>query len=276
MSDRKNKALQKLKELIILRGFSPKTAKSYIYHSDKFLTYLDTSSLSCDELTVKEYFLKLHEKNYDVSTIRLIRASLDFFIRNVLEKDFAIANIPLPKKKKTLPKVLSKEEIKLMIDSIKNLKHKLIIKLLYSSGLRLQELINLKKSDIDPSRNIIAVRQGKGKKDRITILSEKLEKDLMSYFCNNKFHTDYVFEGRGGKYSKKSVQKVIGNASKSLDKKVTPHMLRHSFATHLLESGVDIRYIQKLLGHSNLETTQIYTHVATNNLTKIKSPLDNL
>lgn len=276
MSERKDKALQSLKELTVLRGLSPKTAKSYIYNSDKFLSYLDISSLSCDELTVKEYFLKLYEKNYDVSTIRQIKASLDFLIGNVLKKDFAIVNIPLPKKKKMLPKVLSKEEVKKMIDFTKNSKHKLVIKLLYSSGLRLQELINLKRSDINPLRKIIIVRQGKGKKDRITLLSEKLEKDLMSYFCNNKFHTEYVFEGRSGKYSKKSVQKIIENASKIIGKKVTPHMLRHSFATHLLESGTDIRYIQKLLGHSNLETTQIYTHIATNNLINIKSPLDSL
>ena len=277
MSQRKDNALQKLKQKLVFKGFSSETVKSYSYISEKFLDYLDKSSQSCDEESVKKYFQKLHDKNYDLSTIRLVKASLDFLIKNVLEKDFAIENIPYPKKKKTLPKVLSKNEIKLIFDETKNSKHKLILQMLYSSGIRLNELINLKKEDIDPNRKIILVSQGKGKKDRITILSDKLSKDLFDYICKTEFKTKYLFESsRGKKYAQKTIQKILEKSSKKLNKKVTPHMLRHSFATHLLESGTDIRYIQKLLGHSNLETTSIYTKVANTDLLKIKSPLDNL
>jgi len=138
-------------------------------------------------------------------------------------------------------------------------------------------LLNLKREDIHPDRKVIIVQQGKGKKDRITLLSEGLAKELFSYICRADFKTKLLFESnRGGKYSQKSIQKVLESASKQLGKKVTPHMLRHSFATHLLEQGTDIRYIQMLLGHSNLKTTQIYTHVANQELENIKSPLDNL
>lgn len=277
MTHRKEEALQKLKQKLVFRGFSSKTINSYMYNADKFLDYLDKSSQSCDENTVKEYFQKLHDKNYDLSTIRLIKASLDFLIKNVLEKNFAIEEIPYPKKKKNLPKVLSKEEINLIFDETKNEKHKLILQMLYSSGVRLNELINLKREHIDPNRKTILVSQGKGKKDRITILSERLSKNLFDYICKTEFKTKYLFEsGRGKKYAQKTIQKILEKSSKKLNKKVTPHMLRHSFATHLLENGTDIRYIQKLLGHSNLETTQIYTKVANTELLKIKSPLDNL
>jgi len=277
MGQRKEETLQKLKQKLVFKGFSQKTIKSYLYNSEKFLDYLDKSSQRCDEESVKEYFQKLHDKDYDLSTIRLIKASLDFLIKNIFNKSFAIENIPYPKKKKTLPKVLSKEEIKTIFNETSNLKHKLILKMLYSSGIRLNELINLKREDIDPVRKTILVSQGKGKKDRITLLSEKLSKELFDFICKNEFKTKYLFESnRDKKYSPKSIQKILEKSSKKINKKITPHMLRHSFATHLLENGTDIRHIQKLLGHSNLETTQIYTKVANTDLLKIKSPLDSL
>jgi integrase/recombinase XerD len=268
----KGEILLKLKESIILRGYSRQTLKSYYYNCGKFLDWIRISSLNIDENAVREYFLFLLNKNYDSSTVRQIRAGIDFMFKIVLGKEINKINVPLPKKKKELPKVLSKFEIKYLIEKTKNEKHKLVIKMLYSSGLRLSELINLKKEDIESQRNVIKVRQGKGKKDRITLLSDKLSKELFDFVCKTNFKTKYLFEGRKGKYSKKSVQKILENASKGLNKNVTPHMIRHSFATHLLESGTDIRYIQKLLGHSNLETTQIYTKVANTELLKIKSP----
>ncbi len=272
----KEEILQKLKESIILRRYSKQTLKSYFYNCDKFLNWIGQSSLNINEMAVREYFLFLLSKDYDSSTIRQIRASIDFMFKIVFGKELDKIYVPLPKKKKELPKVLSKFEIKYLIDKTKNEKHNLVIKLLYSSGLRLSELINLKREDIESQRGVVKVRQGKGKKDRITLLSEKLSKELFDFVCKTNFKTKYLFEGRKGKYSKKSVQKILENASKGLNKRVTPHMLRHSFATHLLEAGTDIRYIQKLLDHSNLETTQIYTKVANTELLKIKSPLDEL
>jgi len=191
-----------------------------------------------------------------------------------LNKPFTTQEVPIKKKEKKLPKVLSKKEIKALIDNTSNIKHRLIIKLLYSSGLRLQELINLKRKDLDFDRNLIHIVKGKGNKDRITILSNSIKTDLLRYFSKSEFNTPYVLEGRHGRYSKKSVQNVLNRAGKRIGVKVHPHMLRHSFATHLLEAGTDIRHIQKLLGHTDLKTTQIYTKVSVKHLARIKSPLD--
>jgi len=269
----KEEYLQKLKERCLLRGFSNQTIKSYMYHVEKFLDFLDKSRLNMSNESVRLYLLS---KDLSVNSSRLQYASISFFFKEILNKPFSFEEVPIKKKEKQLPKVISKEKIKEMINLTGNLKHKLIIKLLYSSGLRLQELINLKRKDIDFEGNILNVKKGKGNKDRITLISEALKLDLLKYYSNNTFKTEYIFEGRNGKYTKKAVQKVLDEAGKRIEIKVTPHMLRHSFATHLLESGTDIRYIQKLLGHSDLKTTEIYTHVSTNDLSKIKSPLDNL
>jgi integrase/recombinase XerD len=254
-----------------LKGFSTQTISTYCFWVNKYLEFIAKNSLNTDNESVRCYLLSM---NSSTNTNRLAHASISFFFKYILKKSFTTLEVPSKKKPKQLPKVLSKKEILQMIDSTENFKHKLVIQLLYSSGLRLNELINLKRSDIDIQRNLINVRQGKGKKDRITLLSNKLKIDLLTYYSNYSIASNYIFTGRDGKYTKKSVQKILGNAGKLIKKRVTPHMLRHSFATHLLEQGIDIRYIQKLLGHSNLETTQIYLYVSNKELTKIKSPLD--
>lgn len=202
--------------------------------------------------------------------------AIRFFFLEVLDSPIKLKDIPLMKKEKTLPKTISKEKIKIIINNCDNIKHRLVIKFLYSSGLRLSELINLKRKDIDFDNNLIFIRLGKGSKDRVTLLSPNLKDDLLKYYSFSEFKTEYIFEGRKGKYSKKSVQKILERLGKKIGTKIHPHMLRHSFATHLLEQGTDIRYIQKLLGHSSSSTTEIYTHVANKDLKNIKSPLDNL
>ncbi len=265
--------LQKLEERCILHGFSRQTIKSYAYNVRKFLDFIDKSRLNPSNDSVRRYLLI---QDVGINTSRLQYASISFFFREVLKKPFSFEQVPIKKKEKQLPKVISKEKIKQMIESTENLKHKLIIKLFYSSGLRLQELINLKRKEIDFDRGILNVIKGKGNKDRITLISENLKLDLLKYYSNEIFKTEYIFEGRNGKYTKKAVQKVLEQTGKKAGIKITPHMLRHSFATHLLESGTDIRHIQKLLGHSDLKTTEIYTHVSNKDLSKIKSPLDNL
>jgi len=272
-TESKEELLQKLKNRCILRGFSDQTIKSYSYNVSRFLDFIEKSRLNLSQDSVKSYLLI---QNVGVNSSRLQYASISFFFREILGKPFTLEEVPIKKKEKQLPKVISKEKIKQLIDSTENLKHRLIIKLLYSSGLRLQELIDLKRKDIDFERNILNVKKGKGKKDRITLISETLKLDLLKYYSNNIFSTEYIFEGRNGKYTKKSVQKVLDEAGKKVGLKIHPHMLRHSFATHLLEQGTDIRHIQKLLGHSDLKTTEIYTHVSTKDLSNIKSPLDNL
>ena len=184
--------------------------------------------------------------------------------------------IERPRKKERLPEVLSKEEIITIIEHTNNLKHRCIISLLYSAGLRRGELLRLKLTDVDSKRMLIRVENGKGGKDRYTLLSKTLLQDLRKYYQVWK-PTEYLFEGAGGgPYSGRSVGQLLTKAAKKagINRKVTPHMLRHSFATHLLEQGTDLRYIQSLLGHSSSKTTEIYTHVAVNRFKSIKNLLD--
>ena len=270
-ADLKLKYLSDLRDVCVLKGFSSQTIKAYSFCVSRFLDFVDKGSFNLDILGVKSYLLSL---DLSLNSCRLHHASVSFFFREVLRKPFSLEEVPIKKKPKSLPKVLSKEQIKLLVDATDNVKHRLLIKMLYSSGLRLQELIDLRREHIDFDRNIIMVVRGKGFKDRITVLSDNIKLDLLKYYSKYEFKTRYVFEGRSGKYTKKSVQKVLDELGKKVNVKVHPHMLRHSFATHLLESGVDIRFIQKLLGHSDVSTTEIYTKVSSRDLSKIKSPLD--
>jgi len=179
------------------------------------------------------------------------------------------------KRNKKLPIVLSREEIKNIIDVIRNPKHKLIISLAYGAGLRISEVVNLKVKDINLEELTIHLKNAKGKKDRITIFPEKIKNDLQSLIAGKNMD-DYLFESeRSGKLTERTAQKVFENALKKSDikKDATFHSLRHSFATHLLENGVDVRYVQELLGHQNIRTTQIYTQVTNPKLKNIKSPL---
>jgi site-specific recombinase XerD len=263
--------LGKLRDECVLRGYSSQTLKAYNHHVGDFFSFIDKSRLNLNNKGVRLYLLS---QDLSVNSMRLKYAALSFFFREVLKRPFTPGEVPIQKKEKKLPKVLSKEQITKLIDLADNIKHRLVIKLLYSSGLRLDELINLKRGDIDFDRNLIHVKKGKGKKDRVTLLSDTLKLDLLKYYSKSSFDTEYILEGRNGKYTKKSVQKVLKNLGKKMGINVHPHMLRHSFATHLLDSGVDVRYIQKLLGHSDLKTTEIYTHVSNRDISNIKSPLD--
>lgn len=271
-----NRLKKEFENMMRLKGFAKSTQKNYLFHVEKYFTFLSKTSLKPMVSSGKEYLLYLVNKKYDYSSVRIGYSALIFLYRYVMKFKVSEFDLPLCKKKKVLPKVLSKEEIRKLIDNISNEKHKLIFCLLYSSGLRLSELVNLRRDDILTDRNLILIRGGKGNKDRYTLLSDKIKLIIFDYLCRNNFKTNYLIEGRKGKYSKKSVQLVVEKAGKTFYKKVTPHMLRHSFATHLLEDGIDIRYIQKLLGHSKLETTQIYTYVSKNKLADIRNPFDSI
>jgi len=251
--------LIKTSEKIKLLGFSPRTNKSYLYNISKFMKWYNKPLKYTQKEDIEKYILFLINKNLEENTVRISIASLNFIFKHILNKNIVnVEKIPRPKRKKLLPKVSNKEEIEFIIDNIKNTKHKLIIITIYSAGLRLSEIINLKREDINSTKNTIRIKQSKGKKDRITILSKKLKEKLFEYICKTNFKTKYIFESRRGtKYSKSSIQRILSKAAKPLNKHVTPHMLRHSFATHLLEQGTDIRLIQKLLGHSKIETTTI-------------------
>jgi integrase/recombinase XerD len=267
------KLLEELVKLCKLRGYSSKTIKSYTYHVKQYYKFLAKTGLNPGNESVKSYLLSL---NLSTNSVRLTHCAINFFFRTILKMPFTRDDVPIKKREKLLPKLLSRHQIKKVLSSTDNLKHKLVIKMLYCTGLRLQELVDLKRKDIDFEKNLVFVRMGKGKRQRYTIVSESLKMDLLKYYSNETFSTDYLFEGRKGKYSKKSVQMVLKNIEKKVGFVVHPHMLRHSFATHLLEQGVDLRLIQKMLGHSDLSSTEIYTHVSCAMLMNVKNPLDAL
>ncbi|RLC34951.1 hypothetical protein DRH14_01885, partial [Candidatus Shapirobacteria bacterium] len=223
---------------------------------------------------IKKFLIKKQNSGKSSQTVNLYLNAVKFFYREIIKSPEAIS-LKFPRHSLKLPIVLTRSEVKIITKQISNPKHKLMILLAYSSGLRVSEIINLKRGDIDLEENTIHLKNTKGKKDRITILSEKLKASLMTLILNKKTK-DYVFESeRGGKLTTSTPQKVFRKALKkvSIKKSATFHSLRHSFATHLLENGTDIRYVQKLLGHKNIRTTQIYTHVTNPKLMNIKSPL---
>ncbi len=204
--------------------------------------------------------------------------AVKLFFRTVQNKTINIDLVHRPKRPKLLPNVLSKEEIKKILESPKNIKHKAMLSLVYSCGLRRSELLNLKIKEIDSKRKLLIIKQSKGKKDRIVPLSDKVILTLREYYKIFKPKI-WLFEGQfGGKYSEKSLDNVLKQSTQKakITKPVSLHWLRHSYATHLLENGTDLRYIQEILGHNSSKTTEIYTHVSTKSLQNIKSPFDDL
>ena len=227
-----------------------------------------------DEENIKQFLLNKQSKNYSPQTINLYLNAIKFFYREVLKTPQTI-NLKFAKRSKKLPIVLSREEIKNIIGAIRNPKHRLIISLAYGAGLRVSEVIDLKAKDVDWEELTIHLKNAKGKKDRITIFPEKIKTELQNLIAG-KNPNNYLFESeRGGKLTERTAQKVFENALRGagIKKDATFHSLRHSFATHLLENGVDVRYVQELLGHQSIRTTQIYTQVTNPKLKDIKSPL---
>ncbi|MFC1685719.1 site-specific tyrosine recombinase/integron integrase [Nanoarchaeota archaeon] len=263
--------LRKLETELRLRRKSAKTIKNYVFFNKKFLEYINkpASAISVDD--VKSYLASMDKLS--TATLSLAIASLRFFYEKLLKKDI-FQEIEVPKKEKRLPRVLTKGEVDQLIEGSDNRKSKLIISLLYASGLRVSELVNLKKEDLNIEEKVGWVRAGKGKKDRVFILSEKLIPQIRDFM--QRYPENILLFSKTNALTPRNIQKIVKNSSKKagFTKKITPHTLRHSFATHLLEAGTDIRFIQELLGHSSLSTTQIYTHVSTEELKKIKSPLD--
>ena len=261
------------------KRYSINTARVYISCFEKFInTFKDQKLIEISEEDIQGYLNSLAQRGVSSSQLNQTINSIKFYYELVLKMPNRFYSIERPFKERKLPKVLSKEEVFKIINSTNNIKHKCILSLLYSSGLRRQELLNLRISDIDSKRMMITVNQGKGKKDRLTILSEKVLTDLRIYFKEWR-PLNYLFEGgHGKKYGRSSVAAILSKAANRarINGKVTPHMLRHSFATHLLEAGTDLRYIQKILGHNSSKTTEIYTHVSTKYIQDIKSPFDSI
>lgn len=271
--DVENQLLTELRNYCSLRGLSKRTAETYASVVKQYLAFLATKEAKLGHESVKNYLLSLELKR---NSVRLHRAALATFFAEIIGLPFTPEQVPTQRRHESLPKVLSKGTVKEMIEQTTNEKHQLIIKLLYSCGLRLSELHNLKREHIDFDRGTLLVEAGKGGKDRHTIISQLLKQDFLRYYATHSLKTAYVFEGRKGKYSKKSIQKAVKQAGRRVGVDASPHALRHSFATHLLESGVSLRHIQLLLGHASPETTQIYTHVARTELARLPNPLDGL
>lgn len=264
-------------EKLELKRYAKSTVNTYVCCFEAFLNhYKDRKLEDLNELDIRAYLQQLIKQGYSNSSINQAINAIKFYYEVVLEMPNRFYAIERPRKETKLPKVLAKEEVLAIIDRANNIKHRCIISLLYSAGLRRSEVLELKPEDINGKRMVICVRSAKGNKDRYTLLSHTLLKELREYYLEWR-PRHYLFEGpRGKRYSAESVTQIVRKASKKakIKKRVTPHMLRHSFATHLLEAGTDLRYIQVLLGHNSTKTTEIYTHVATNVYKNIRNPLD--
>lgn len=248
------------------------TVRNYGFFVNKFLVHAKKPAVDLSEDDAKSYLISLMDTR-SKSTTMLAAASLKFFYTEILKKSFA--SVKVPKKEKRLPDVLTKEEVKVLLASCDTAKSKLMVSFLYSSGLRVSELVNLRVQDVRFDEKIGWARGGKGGKDRMFILSDQLGHEIRDYLKHRQ--NEYIFS-KNKPLTTRNVQKIVKRLRERahIQKKITPHTLRHSFATHLLEDGTDIRLIQILLGHASLNTTQIYTHVSTEQLKKIQNPLDSL
>ncbi|MEI8099612.1 MAG: site-specific tyrosine recombinase/integron integrase [Sediminibacterium sp.] len=281
ISEQANQQLQAFKQWLQSRRYSPSTIKTYTEALKSFLVYFNDKPVSTltnqDVIDYNTHYIL--KKNLSTSFQNQVVNAIKLYFNTLQNIEIVIDKIHRPRREKLLPNVLSKDEIKKILEAHSNIKHKTMLSVIYSCGLRRSELINLKPADIDSKRNIIIIRQAKGKKDRIVPLSQKVLALLRTYYIGYKPVT-WLFEGQRGNepYDERSLANVLKQAVEkaNIQKPVSLHWLRHSYATHLLESGTDLRYIQELLGHSSSKTTEIYTHVSTNHLQNIKSPFDDL
>ncbi|RLE44255.1 integrase [Candidatus Woesearchaeota archaeon] len=277
-------ALKQLETELKLRGFSEKTVKTYLFFNKDFLSFIKKPPQEATEEDVKSYIAHLlFDKKLKPSSVNLALCTLRFFYKKILEQDI-FSKIESPKLEKKIPTVLTRDEIKQMIASAKNQKHRILVELLYSAGLRVSEAVKMRINDLDLKEKIAVVRAGKGKKDRIVILSTTLVKDLQDYIpkLKEKFpENEFLFPSpskQNQPITPRQAEKIIKSLAEKagIKKRVYCHALRASFATHLLEQGTDIRVIQTLLGHANLATTERYTKVSLEQIKKVKNPLDFL
>jgi integrase/recombinase XerD len=273
-------AVVKLEEAMILKRYSHRTIKSYKNAFRQFIMAYDTVRPSQITLTqINAYLIScIREKQISESYQNTVVSAIKMFYISVVNQPNKIEQLYRPKPPKQLPSVLSEQEVAQLLKAPSNLKHRVMLMLIYSAGLRLGEILNLQLTDIQPNIHRIFVRCGKGKKDRYTLLSDKALVVLRQYVAAYR-PTYWLFEGQsGGQYSERSVQEVFTAAKikAQINPNATTHWLRHSFATHLLEKGIDLRYIQELLGHESTRTTELYTHITKKGWNNLKSPMDDL
>ena len=268
------KELDQVERELRICGYSPKTIKSYLHGLEKYFEFKGVDFEIVNQNNIKDYLLKCEQQGLSGESRNQALCAIKFFyykVRHVNEKIL----IRLAKKKQSLPVVLSRLEIDKILKSVSNFKHQLLLSLAYGAGLRVSEVVDLKVADVDLNELTVHIKLAKGQKDRISLVPEKLVDGIKNLIVGKKGN-GYVFESeRGGKLTTRTAQAVFEKALKKsgVKKPATFHSLRHSFATHLLENGVDVRYVQELLGHHNIRTTQIYTHVTNPMIKNIKSPL---
>lgn len=273
------KELSRYRQELLVGGYSPRTIKMYIFYLKDFFEFTKKNPQDVEREDVIGFLAEKKEKsNASNATLSLIHSALRFYYHNLLNKKI-LDEIKTPRKAKKLPTILTKREVKALIVASKPKRNRLIVQFLYSSGARVSECVKLKGVDLNLKESVATIRGGKGNKDRTIILSKDWSKYLKKYLAKKKVKTELIFTKKNGKpLSTDTVQRIVREAAEKagIEKHVTPHTLRHSYATHLLEAGENIRKIQELLGHSNLNTTQIYTHVSLQELKKVESPLDKL
>jgi len=266
--------LKRTENELTYRHYSPKTIESYLFCLERYFKFKESDLERLNTANIKYFLFRLTRKGLAPETINLHLNAIKFFYREI-EHVRDKVDIRFARKNRKLPVVLSKSEISRLLSGVENGKHKLLLSLAYGAGIRVSEIINLKVGHLDIDELTVQIKGAKGNKDRITLFPEKL-KDPVRNLIAGKDAGSFVFESeRGGRLTARSAQKVFEKAlvSSGIKKEASFHSLRHSFATHLLENGVDIRYIQALLGHKNIRTTQLYTKVTNPGLKNIKSPL---
>lgn len=268
-----------LLEALRLRGYSPKTIRAYTGHVERFLRFIDSNGSAWDEQMVTAYSLVLVDRDFSSSYINQAISAVSFYLLHVCRRSPTSVRYVRPKRARKLPNVLSTDEVLALFRAVKNLKHRAILYLAYSAGLRVGEVVRLRVPDLDIARRILTIRQGKGRKDRHTVLSGVAIAAVQAYLAAERpGHWLFPGQDRRAYLSERTVQKVFEQAKTKagLPKHVTVHSLRHSFATHLHEAGTDLRVIQELLGHAQLKTTEIYTHVSARTIQHVVSPLDRI
>ena len=278
MGELKNKMVMKME----LKNFSKRTIQIYLFHMKKFVKYFGKSPDQLRQAEVEQYLHSFYGNKKSISNLVQAYSSLKFFYTEVLGQGEVVEKILRPKTERKMPIVLSLPEVKRVIDNVKSYKSQTVLMTIYSAGLRLSEALSLKIKDIDSSRMTIRVEQGKGRKDRYTILSKVLLDRLREYYRAYRppeGKIEYLFSGKDGKLiNGPTIQRAFNESKKKagITKAATVHTLRHSFATHLLENGCDIFTIQSLLGHSSINSTKVYLHIQNSIKSKIENPLDSL
>ena len=265
--------LDRLEQEFKILRYSKKTAKSYLHYNNKFLLFCKKEINNVTTNDIRNYLESLADKDSSAATMRGAHNALQFFYKEFLKTDL-MNDIKVPKNDYKVTVGLTKEEVGRLISVINNPKHKLLLELIYCSGLRASEAVNVKVNDILLKEKIVVVRAGKGRRDRKSIISNKFIDD----FKEQNDSSAYLFPGRNGHLTTRSVQQIIKQAAKKakINKRVYPHLIRHAFATHLFDNKIQTEYIQRLLGHKDKKTTERYIAINEDNVTNVKSPHDSL